>query len=138
LFWQEKLTDLKSVDMPTNQQIRFFRQIIDLEQIFLRRLSPQGSEPSLLPKVKKNTWSPPSRQLYASALFLTMLFLLARPQPLVSTGSGYLCPLLEETINGIIIITLPSDIHGKHSLRVGWRNFFSSCAVVSVFGSGGK
>ncbi len=25
-----------------------------------------------------------------------------------------------------------------HSLRVGWRNFFSSCAVVSVFGSGGK
>ena len=27
---------------------------------------------------------------------------------------------------------------GIHSLRVGWRNFFSSCAVVSVFGSGGK
>jgi hypothetical protein len=26
----------------------------------------------------------------------------------------------------------------KHWLRVGWRNFFSSCAVVSVFGSGGK
>ncbi len=25
-----------------------------------------------------------------------------------------------------------------HSLRVGWRNFFSSYAVVSVFGSGGK
>ncbi len=25
-----------------------------------------------------------------------------------------------------------------HSLSVGWRNFFSSCAVVSVFGSGGK
>ncbi len=25
-----------------------------------------------------------------------------------------------------------------HSLRVGWRNFFPSCAVVSVFGSGGK
>ncbi len=25
-----------------------------------------------------------------------------------------------------------------HSLRVGWRNFFSSCAVVSVFGSGGE
>jgi hypothetical protein len=25
-----------------------------------------------------------------------------------------------------------------HSLRVGWRDFFSSCAVVSVFGSGGK
>ncbi len=25
-----------------------------------------------------------------------------------------------------------------HSLRIGWRNFFSSCAVVSVFGSGGK
>jgi hypothetical protein len=25
-----------------------------------------------------------------------------------------------------------------HSLCVGWRNFFSSCAVVSVFGSGGK
>jgi hypothetical protein len=23
-------------------------------------------------------------------------------------------------------------------LRMGWRNFFSSCAVVSVFGSGGK
>jgi hypothetical protein len=21
---------------------------------------------------------------------------------------------------------------------MGWRNFFSSCAVVSVFGSGGK
>jgi hypothetical protein len=26
----------------------------------------------------------------------------------------------------------------KHLLRVGWRNFFSSYAVVSVFGSGGK
>ncbi len=25
-----------------------------------------------------------------------------------------------------------------HSLHVGWRNFFPSCAVVSVFGSGGK
>ncbi len=25
-----------------------------------------------------------------------------------------------------------------HSLRVGWRNFFCSCAVVSVFGSGGE
>ncbi len=25
-----------------------------------------------------------------------------------------------------------------HLLRMGWRNFFSSCAVVSVFGSGGK
>ncbi len=25
-----------------------------------------------------------------------------------------------------------------HLLHVGWRNFFSSCAVVSVFGSGGK
>jgi hypothetical protein len=26
-----------------------------------------------------------------------------------------------------------------HSLRVGWRNLFSSCAVVcQVFGSGGK
>jgi hypothetical protein len=25
-----------------------------------------------------------------------------------------------------------------HSLPVGWRNLFSSCAVVSVFGSGGK
>ncbi len=27
---------------------------------------------------------------------------------------------------------------GIHSLHVGWRNFFSSCAVVSVFGSGGE
>ncbi len=26
----------------------------------------------------------------------------------------------------------------KYLLRVGWRNFFSSCAVVSVFGSGRK
>jgi hypothetical protein len=26
----------------------------------------------------------------------------------------------------------------EHSLRIGWRKFFSSCAVVSVFGSGGK
>ncbi len=25
-----------------------------------------------------------------------------------------------------------------HSLCVGWRNFFSSCGFVSVFGSGGK
>jgi hypothetical protein len=25
-----------------------------------------------------------------------------------------------------------------HSLHVGWRNFFSSCGFVSVFGSGGK
>jgi hypothetical protein len=47
-------------------------------------------------------------------LFLTMLFLLAHPRPLVSTGSGYLRPLLEETIDGIIIITLPSDIHGNN------------------------
>jgi hypothetical protein len=28
--------------------------------------------------------------------------------------------------------------HGEHLLHVGWRNFFSSCAVVSVFDSGGK
>ncbi len=26
----------------------------------------------------------------------------------------------------------------QHSLHVGWRNFFSSCAVMSVFGSGRK
>ncbi len=26
----------------------------------------------------------------------------------------------------------------KHLLRMGWRNLFSSCAVVSVFCSGGK
>ncbi len=26
----------------------------------------------------------------------------------------------------------------KHLLCVGWRNFFYSCAVVSVFGSGGE
>ncbi len=25
-----------------------------------------------------------------------------------------------------------------HLLRMGWRNFFSSCAVVSVLGSGGE
>ncbi len=31
-----------------------------------------------------------------------------------------------------------TNLKGKHSLRVGWRNFFSGCAVVSVFGSGGK
>ena len=33
-----------------------------------------------------------------------------------------------------------SDSGGKnkHSLRMGWRNFFSSCDVVSGFGSGGK
>jgi hypothetical protein len=31
-----------------------------------------------------------------------------------------------------------SELLRIHSLRVGWRNFFSSCAVVSVFGSGGK
>ena len=29
---------------------------------FLCRLSPRGSEPSLLPKVEKKTWSPPSGQ----------------------------------------------------------------------------
>ncbi len=33
---------------------------------------------------------------------------------------------------------LPANTNAKHSLRMGWRNFFSSCAVVSVFGSGGK
>ncbi len=27
---------------------------------------------------------------------------------------------------------------GIHSLRMGWRNLISSCAVVSVFCSGGK
>ncbi len=32
----------------------------------------------------------------------------------------------------------PNLRFAKHLLRVGWRNFFSSCAVVSVFGSGGK
>jgi hypothetical protein len=25
------------------------------------------------------------------------------------------------------------SVYHKHSLRMGWRNFFSSCAVVSVF-----
>ncbi len=32
--------------------------------------------------------------------------------------------------------TLLNIFFGTHSLRVGWRNFVSSCAVVSVFGSG--
>ncbi len=35
-------------------------------------------------------------------------------------------------------ITLFNRVIDIHSLRVGWRNFFFSCAVVSVFGSGGK
>jgi hypothetical protein len=29
-------------------------------------------------------------------------------------------------------------LHAIHSLRMGWRNFFSSFGFVSVFGSGGK
>ena len=29
-------------------------------------------------------------------------------------------------------------LNRKHSLCVGWRNFFSSCGFVSVFGSGRK
>ncbi len=38
---------------------------------------------------------------------------------------------LEEPIRGASTTRI-------HSLCVGWRNLFSSCAVVSVFGSGGK
>ncbi len=49
----EKSTDLKSVDMSTNQQICFFLTDRRPGTIFLRRLSPWGSEPSLLPKVEK-------------------------------------------------------------------------------------
>ncbi len=52
-FWREKLTDLKSVDISTNQQIRFFSTDRRPGTNFLRRLSPRGSEPSLLPKVEK-------------------------------------------------------------------------------------
>ncbi len=103
-------------NLSTCRQISRFilcRQIVDLVQNFYVG-SPLGDlNPLSYPRSKK-TWSPPSRQHYASALFLTMLFLLARPRPLVRTGSGYLRPLLEETIDGIIIITLPSDIHGNN------------------------
>ncbi len=49
-FWREKSTDLKSVDMSTNEQIRFFSADRRPGTIFLRRLSPRGSEPSLFPK----------------------------------------------------------------------------------------
>jgi hypothetical protein len=39
----------------------------------------------------------------------------------------------------VIVMDALMEWTGKlHSMRVGWRNFFSSCAVVSVFGSGGK
>jgi hypothetical protein len=30
-------------------------------------------------------------------------------------------------------LNLYIKLGSKHSLRMGWRNFFSSCAVVSVF-----
>ncbi len=36
-----------------------------------------------------------------------------------------------------ICIRVQKTVVGQiHSLRVGWRNFFSSCGFVSVFGSG--
>ncbi len=47
------MTDLKSVDMSTNKQIRFFSTDRRPGTFFLLRLSPWGSEPSLLPKVEK-------------------------------------------------------------------------------------
>ncbi len=49
-FWREKSTDLISVDMSTNEQIRFFSADRRPGTIFLRRLSPRGSEPSLFPE----------------------------------------------------------------------------------------
>ena len=49
-FWREKSTDLKSVDMSTNEQIRFFSADRRPGTIFLRRLSPQGSELFLFPE----------------------------------------------------------------------------------------
>ncbi len=44
---------------------------------------------------------------------------------------GNKCPGLE-------LVAVSRAVESKHSLHVGWRNFFSSCAVVSVFGSGGE
>ncbi len=49
-FWREKSTDLKSVDMLTNVQIRFFSADRRPGTIFLRRLSPRGSELFLFPE----------------------------------------------------------------------------------------
>jgi hypothetical protein len=54
LFWRKKSTDLKSADMSTNQQICSLSTDCRPGTNFLRRLSPQGSEPFLLPKVEKN------------------------------------------------------------------------------------
>jgi hypothetical protein len=48
---------------------------------------------------------------------------------------------LRKPQNSVTCYTTPSASLTNfplHSLRVGWRNFFSSCAVVSVFGSGRK
>ena len=42
------------------------------------------------------------------------------------------------TSHVIISALFPTSRVIIHLLRVGWRNLFSSCAVVSVFGSGGK
>jgi hypothetical protein len=48
------------------------------------------------------------------------------------------CVLTDEGDKNKFIGNRITKNNSKHLLRVGWRNFFSSCAVVSVFGSGEK
>jgi hypothetical protein len=47
------MTDFKSVDMSTNEEICFFSADCRPGTNFLCRLSPRGSEPSLFPKDRK-------------------------------------------------------------------------------------
>ncbi len=58
LFWQENRTEIKSVDMWTNEQIWFFSADRRPGTKFLCRLSPWESEPSLFPKDRKTHDSP--------------------------------------------------------------------------------
>ncbi len=53
LFWRENTTDFKSVNVVTNEQIWFFSADCRPGTIFLLRLYPRESEPSLFPKDRK-------------------------------------------------------------------------------------
>ncbi len=53
--------------------------------------------------------------------------------------TGVSCFFVTFFYSTLLALTHRRNYRGmKHSLGVGWRNFFSSCAVMSVFGSGGK
>ncbi len=81
----------------------------------------------------------PAMQALPSNGPVTLMATIAHPSPLTQGQDAARLPLvIVSTWRAAFVFILCRVFFHKHLLRVGWRNFFSSCGFVSVFGSGGK